>query len=301
MRGRLSLLLCLVACKAQLDGGGTISAGDDSPPPADADDPKQFEDAPPGLGPWGTPVMVPGASGGGSQDDATLSSDTLEMIFGAPAGDGNKHLYYMSRMSPTAPWSMPMLLPFNVVGTDQTEQTPRFTADDRTLYFSSARNGNQDIFVVTRPAAGSMTWSNPQVIAEANSAQVDKWFAPCTGGRYLLISERSGNPDVYEGVLGSQPPQLVMMMSTAESEIGAFISDDCRVAYWSSESTGDMRIYTATRPMANAAWGAPSPVTDFGPFAQGEDQEDPWISVDGRTFVLTNDEAGNKDVYISTR
>lgn len=308
MLGRLLGLAALVGCGAEIEGGSNTpvdaATSDTAMPLDDAGVDAPPTDAAP-LGPWSMPALVPGANGAGNHDDATPTSNTLELVFGMTGSDGNKHLYYMSRPTAAAnTWSTPSLLPFNQLGTGQTEQTPRFSADDTTLYFTSSRNGSQDIFMVTRPAAGSTTWGTPQPLSEVNDPDdVDKWFSPCAGGRYLLISERDGNSDVYEGALGTTPPTRVATFSTAASELGAFITNDCLTAYWASETSGDFRIYRSTRTSVTSAWSQPAMVTDFGPMTAGLDQEDPWLAPDGRTFVLVDDRVtnGDKDVYISTR
>ena len=90
------------------------------------------------LGPWIPALKVPGASTAINEDDGTLSTDGLEMIFAAEdAADLNrKHLYAITRANAqTMTWTAPIRLSVNVTGT--TDQTPRFTADDLTLYFAS--------------------------------------------------------------------------------------------------------------------------------------------------------------------
>src|SRR5262245_52402520 len=93
--GSFGLLLGAAACSAEI-GNGRISdatpvdTGTTADAPIDADN---------GLGPWGTPLKIPGASGALDEDDGTLSPDTLELFFGAqdPADGNRKHLYTMTR------------------------------------------------------------------------------------------------------------------------------------------------------------------------------------------------------------
>lgn len=307
MRGRLCLLLLLVcACKAQL--GDPNNQGDDAPPTDAQDDaPGEVDDAPPDgtqpLGPWSAPAPVLGASTGTPEDDGTLSSTTLELVFSYedPADDDRKHLYYMSRPSPQQPWTTPGRLPFFVP--DTTDQTPRFSADDLTLYFASDRPGTAgalDIWQVSRPSIGG-TWGTPSRVPGVNSGSTDKWWMPCTGDRYLMISSRDGNgEDVYEGVLGQGAPARSAQLSSNSGETGSFLTGDCLTAYFASSRSGDNRIYIATRTSPTAPWTAPAIVTEFMPVA-GDDQEDPWLSSDGRTFMLSSNKNGNKDVYLSTR
>jgi hypothetical protein len=135
MRGGLTL--GLVACCASAAGCGVRLDGADQPfpdgstpngPDAGTVDAPTTPDGPTVLGPWGTPALVAGASGAGGEDDGTLSSSTLEMIFSIadPAANNTKDLFYMSRPSPTGAWTAPVKLPFNVTGVS--DETPRFSA-----------------------------------------------------------------------------------------------------------------------------------------------------------------------------
>lgn len=301
MRGRWrNLLVLLCACKAEI--GGT-------PNPADPDASMnvQLDAAPDAVGtfgPWAAPMKVPGASSAGAnEDDATLSNSKLELVFSLsdPLIDaGRKHLYIMSRSSPTATtWSAPMRLPFNLDGT--ADETPRFSADDRSLYFASGRAGGAgglDIWMVSRPAIG-MAWGTPMLV-NVNSAATDKWCAPCSG-RYMMISQRSPSTseDIYEGAMGAAPTRNVEL-SSAQGETGAFLTADCLTAYFASTRSGTNRIYKATRTSPTGTWNPPTVVDDFLASIGGA-QEDPWISEDGKTFVFSVSINNNKDVYITTR
>lgn len=308
MRSRWRMLLLLLcACKAEIGGNpadpdaiGASDGGTDAAP-----------DAVGTFGPWAAPAMIPGASTpGASEDDGTLSNSKLELVFAladAAIDNGRKHLYWTSRPSVTSmTWSTPVRLAFNLDGTS--DETPRFSADDKTLYFASNRAGTAgglDVWQTTRPTVGVATgWTSPTRVATVNSAQTDKWCLPCSVGRYLMISSRtptSTNDDVYEGTMGGAAPTRVAELSSADAgDTGPFLSSDCRTAYFASTRSGTNRIYTATRPTATGTWGPPALLPDF--MATGLAQEDPWLSEDQRTFVFSaTTTAGNKDLYITTR
>lgn len=303
MRGRwICGLVALWGCKAEIGGNGPaelpidaseVTGTDSSTPPPDA------------LGPWGAPRLVPGANTAIDEDDGTLSHNGLEMVFALEdANDGGrKHLYVVRRDTPTSTtWTAPARLGFFIAGT--TDQTPRFAADDLSLYFASNRDGTTgglDIWVTTRASTTSTTWSTPALVPGVNSGATDKWFMPCAGSRYLLISSRSPSTseDVYEGVLGGGAPTRVAELSSDDGETGAFLTADCLTTYFASTRSGTNAIYTATRASAGATWPAPTAITDF--MALGGAQEDPWLSPDGTTFVLSSNVSGSKDMYISTR
>jgi hypothetical protein len=294
-------LILLAACKAEI--GKTENAGDPDAQEmlVDAGD----IDAP--LGPWSTPMMVPGASTtGAGEDDATLSYSGLELIFAKadPAIDGGrKHLYWMSRPSTSSmQWSAPTRLAFNADGTS--DETPRFSPDDKTLYFGSNRTGTTgglDIWSTTRATVGVATgWSTPALVPGINSTATDKWCMPC-GGRYLLISSRtpSTTEDLWEGTMG-QAPTLSDLSAAAAGDTGSFLVPDCLTAYFASARSGTNRIYKVTRATPTGMWGSPALLPDF--MTTGIAQEDPFLSNDQRTFVFAATTSGtNKDIYITTR
>ena len=300
-----SLLVLLCACKAEI--GGVPSDAATSP-----DDGAELDaevDALVSFGPWAAPTRVPGASSAGaSEDDATLSNSKLELVFALSDPDldnGRKHLYYMQRATATdTTWSMPVRLAFNENGSS--DETPRFSADDKTLYFASGRAGGTgalDIWQVTRPTVGTATgWSAPALVPAINSAQTDKWCIRCSTGGYLMISSRtptSSSEDVYEGASSNGAPTRVAELSSNAGETGTFLAADCKTAYFASTRSGTNRIYKTTRATATGTWSDPILVDDF--LAVGGAQEDPWISEDQRTFVFAVSMNGNKDVYITTR
>jgi len=299
MMGRclLGLALLASACSAKLADlpGETIDDAntgiDSNTSTDDAALPDAFV-----LGAWGAATKVTGASSPAvAEDDPTLSSTALEMVF-AVLGANGKDLYYASRASTTAGWSTPVPLALNL--TTSTEETPRFTADDLTLYFASDRvpaNG-LDIYRITRPTVGG-PWSAPALVAGPNTVANEKWLAPCTGGRYLVIL----GGDIAQGTLGGGAPTVVASLSAAApaSETGTFLTPDCLTTYFASTRSGPNRIYMSTRANVTDPWPAPTLVNDF--IAIGGNQEDPWVSPDQRTFLLASDVSGTKDVYLSVR
>jgi hypothetical protein len=303
MRGAAPTLLAwaslCAACQVQLGSVPGNPDGKPADPDAGGGGPDGAIDAAP-LGAWGRPQAVPGASTGAVEDDGSLSSNALEMVFSVvDAAAGNtKDLYYMSRPSPMGPWTTPVKLPFN---TTTSEETPRFSPDDKTLYFASGRAGgpgNLDIYRVTRNMAGpSGTWGTPALVPGVSTTGVDKWFMPCAADNttYLTIL---GN-DIGEGTLGNAPTVNAVLSSATGTETGTFLSKDCLTVFFASTRSGTNMIYTSTRTAIGAQWSAPTLVTDF--MQIGGAQEDPWMSPDLRTFALVSDSGGTKDVYISTR
>ena len=297
------LLVLLIACDARISsapGDRTVdaAAGDDaaSPLPTDA--------AP--LGPWSAAAAIPQASTTAAEDDVTLSSNALEMFFAIDSANG-KDLYYSSRPSTTAAWTTAAPVPFN--SATASDETPRLSADDLTLYFASGRagKGNLDIYAVKRTAPGNTTWGSAQPVPGVSTTTlVEKWFMPCAANRYIMVQSTANNTtDLVEGTLdgpaAGTAPTPIAELNSPQSETGTFVSQDCLTIYFASNRTTPQQIFTSHRDSLTAPWAAPTPVTDF-PIAGGNgNQEDPWISLDGHTFAFASDAAGTKDIYISTR
>lgn len=289
----LGLVLVLSACKAEIsdganDGGFRSSDGGvtDGTPNVDA------------LGPWGTPMKHPSASGGGlAEDDGSLRNDGLEMVFAiADAADNNlKDLYTTSRASLADAWTPAAKLSFSVTGAS--DETPRFSPDGLTLYFASGRAGgagNLDIYSVSRLSL-TAAWNAPTPVTGPNSTALEKWYTPC-GGKYLVIL----GGDIAEGTVGAAPTVSPMLSDAAANETGPYLTPDCLTTYFTSaRGAPPVKIYMSTRSSMTAAWSTPVVFTEFS--AIGGDQEDPWMSPDQRIFSFVSNVGGTKDQYLVTR
>lgn len=261
------------------------------------------------FGPWSLPAKITVAAiAGRDDDDETLSSNGLEMIFAVINTRGAKNLFYTQRPSATSTdWTTPAKLPFTVDG----DQTPRLSADDLTLYFGATRNntdGTLDIWQAKRDAAGANAWQTPTKLTAVDSAVTEKWYMPCPvkgSADYIMAKDTAGDRTTHlvESMNGSTPAPITPLISDGTSETGTFLSPDCLTIYFAS-TRDPMRtmIYTSHRTAIGAPWASPRPVVDFPVAGAATDnQEDPWMASDLRTFVFVSSAGGDKDVYISTR
>jgi hypothetical protein len=292
------VVLFLAGCGARINAAGDAPSSDDAASAADATtDAADSVDAQP-LGPWSTPAKIGRAATTAAEDDVTLSSDALELIF-AIAGTVGKDLFYTSRPSKTEPWAPVAKLPCDT--DNASEETPRFSADDRALYFASDRadTATLDIYIVRRPERGSSLWGTPvRLDAVSTDKLVEKWFMPCSNDCYVM-AQTAGTvgTDLVEGTLGGGPPTTIAELSSTENDTGPFLTQDCLTIYFASNRSGSPRIYTSHRTTVTEPWPAPTPVLDFPIAGTSDGEEDPWLSPDGRTFAFARD----KDIYVSTR
>lgn len=299
--GIAATALGLWGCGAKLDGAAGVDANpsDDTAPPTDNPPPDS------GLGTFNAPLKIDIAATAAAEDDGTLSSDGLELVWAVvDPNDGNrKKLFYAQRATLADQFANPLPVPFTATGVD--DETPRFSADDRTLFFGSNRTGTLgglDIFSVSHPSAGN-NFGTPAHVDNVSGAGTDKWFMPCgTNGRYLL----SKNNDLAEGLLSDAGgPTTVAELSSTAGETGTFVFPDCKTILFASSRNGMNQIFIATRASETSAWNPPVLITDDAAFAQmiplGGNQQDPWLSGDGKTFVMVSDISGSNDEYVMTR
>jgi hypothetical protein len=297
MGSRIVLALLLACgCKATLENGNV----DGSTNPDGRYDGAPGGDGPTDaiiLGAWGTPAPVLGASDAVLQeDDVSLNSTQTELYFAIPNPNpnGNKDLYLMTRATPQDAWGAKQ--PLTLFNTIAQEESPRLAPNDLTLYFG--RGG--DIYTSTRTAVGQ-PWSTPAILPGISTAVYEKWLAVCNNG-YFMVSRANGanGQDLYQGQIGVDNGTLITELSSTSSEISSFLTTDCLTTYFASNRSGTTQLYTATRASVTTAWSAPQMVNSLG---TSTDNEDPWMSVDQRTFVFATVRAPGttKDLYISTR
>jgi len=246
------------------------------------------------------PQSITPASTAAAEDDCTVSSTGLELYWAVAGTGGQKTLFTASRAPGSAMFGTAIQLPISGADSDE---TPRLSDDDLTLYFASDRAGGKgglDVWTSTRMAVGQ-PWKTPTPLTEVNTTAGEKWFMPCGTNHYMIVvntGATNGN-DLFEGDLGGGAPAPATPLNSTSSETGTFLTKDCKTIFFASTRSGKSLLYTAHRDDMADPWPSPSPVTDFD--MGGDQQQDPWISVDQRTFVFASDKSGNYDIYMSTR
>jgi hypothetical protein len=299
-------LAVLSACGTKLADSGDARADDAATDDAGIDG-MPLPDAPGTFAPWGTPEKIDSAATAAiNEDDGTLSSNGLELIFGRQAMDNTKHLFVTKRATANDAFGTATLIAqIDDATAGVSNETPRLADNDLTLYFASSRAGTLgllDIYKATRTALGQ-PWSTPVAFGTAangpNSTLNEKTYTPC-GTTYLVVR---GN-DIFEGTIGQPPVAATNLNDAATAETGPFLAESCTRVYFASPRDGvSMKLYTATRATMNDPWGTPVIYNEF--LTVPGNHEDPWISTDGHTFVFAAKAdataATTKDEYIVTR
>ena len=250
---------------------------------------------------WSTPVKISELDTSADEEDASLTSAQTEITFGR-SDDGNRSdLFFATRSDRAATWTVIGIVPFDDPSADN--GSPRYSADDLTLYFNSDRDGGMgmsDVYVVTRTAVGA-AWGEPAPLAEVNSANVDKWFTPCANDRYMMIHDATDDDDIYENVLDSEAPQPIPELNTSSIETSIEVSPDCLTAYFASARGASEDLYTAHRDSVGATWSTPERIDELSD--PTVDEEDPWVSADGHTIVFARADpvTGLHDLWTASR
>jgi hypothetical protein len=235
------------------------------------------------------------------QEDCTVSSHQTELYFRKAGAAGDNDLFWMTRATSSDPWTQPAVAVPNVNTTPASEESPRLSIDDLTLYFG--RGG--DIYMAQR-AATTDPWGTPTAVTEVNTTAYEKWMAT-SQGNYFIVSRSvsrgtTSDQDLFVGKLdGTDPGTLAAELSLPTyNEISSYLSPDCLTVLFASNRSGKTEIYTATRPDPTSPFG---PVTVYDYWGTASDNEDAWMSADQRTIVFASIRNGDtqKAVYYSTR
>lgn len=170
MRGLAVVSIALIGCQARLGGDLGDDVTDDAPlfgldaPPPDVP-----------LGPFGAPQKIAvAADATAREDDGSLSHSGLELVFAVvDPNDGNqKDLFYAARPDLQSAFGTATKLPFSATGTS--EETPRFSDDDLTLFFAkTVGTGNLDVASPAprraRRRGGRRAWSRASTAQASTS------------------------------------------------------------------------------------------------------------------------------------
>lgn len=148
---------------------------------------------------WSTPEKLPApVNDNGTWDTGgpDISFDGLTLYFssGRPGtlGGGYTDIWMTTRASQDAPWGEPVNLG-TAVNSSVADYTPRISRDELSLYFTSGRTGQYDIYVTTRTTKDDPWGPARRLEAPLNSSAFDGY--PTLSSNQLTLffsSERSG-------------------------------------------------------------------------------------------------------------
>ncbi len=293
---RVLWLIALGACEARL-GGNAI---ENTLPDAAGDGIIDAEaDAKVPLGPWGAPMPVPITAV--NDDDPSLTGDQLELYFNR-ADD----IFVTRRAAITDPWGPLAIVPELSIA-DVTDTTPEITYDGLTMFLASNRppvDGALDLHVATR-ASRADKFGTPTKLTELSGGNREAASASGDGLVIVFESNRNGSNDTFiaerpnKAVAFGTPVAVAAVNTGTTSDGNPMLSADGLELYLNSDRSGNNELYVATRASTADDFGAPVLIDELNdPAAQ---DQDPWISPDGRTLYFVSDRLGTTQLFISTR
>ena len=237
-------------------------------------------------------------------DDVSMTGDMLEIYFNS-SRSGSSKLYRATRARVTDAWSPPQ--PVDELNTADINN-PRVSSDGLALLFASGRAPNAgaaDIWIATRPDRTS-PWSARHLdelatatgdyepfLARQDALEIFFVHNLVVGGdSFLYVATRPTPADPF-----ANATELVELNGPGYDG-GPWVDSTGKRILFHSHRASSEDIYYATRDGIGAAWTAPVLMPDINSAAN---DDDPWMSPDGRTIVFSSDRAGDFNLYISTR
>jgi hypothetical protein len=272
-----------VAGTCRADGDPTLDAEVGSDAAIDAPDAATDP-----LGMWSAPVLIPGVNSNANETDPSITADRLTIAFASnrPGGLGSDDIYLGTRASTAAPFTVAAITAIN---SPMRDRSPEISPDGNTIYFTSNRGGDYDVYASVRSGG---VWSAPQPVAVLSSAANEGDVAISPDGLTALV-ERS--EDLYLATrpsLGAAfaPPVLVPVLDVTGDVASPSLTDDAASVYLHGGGTRD--LYVAYRQ--GNTFTVPVRIPEL---TTGDRDAAPFISPDGKHLVFERD----GDLYETSR
>lgn len=239
----------------------------------------------------------------GGKPDAAVDFD------GPPADSPTGSDGTAARCDPNKPFGTPVAVP--ELNSPKGEGAMSVSADERTIYFTSDRNGGvgmSDVYLSTR-ASATATWSTPTLLAGVNTAGLEQrptlptdeltvYFetsaASAPGSWQLAAATRTSTSVPF----GAWVP--VAQLNSTANDTAPFVLPDHSAIYFLSDRGAGHELYRAARTGGN--WAPPVLVT--GTNLNDTSVDYPAITSDELTLYFSSTRAGgagNRDFWVATR
>jgi hypothetical protein len=205
------------------------------------------------LDPWGTPTVITELSGAFVDTSPELAADGLTVWFASerdgPAGGSD--IWVSTRPDRASAWATPTReLALSTAGYDT---DPSLSDDGLTMTLTSDGSGDVlgDILISKRSSLGA-AWSAPVSLADVNTTDLESAGSIRDAGRVMFFARQAGEFDIYTSTRASTtaPFGAAVVLDNINSpqiDFDAWVSQDLRTLYFTSERTGTMEIYEAKR------------------------------------------------------
>jgi WD40-like Beta Propeller Repeat len=203
--------------------------------------------------PFGTAELVPGINSDSNDNDPTVSSDGLTLVFHS-GRNGTNDVWWAKRANVAADFGAATLAPG--ISTNAYEGQGFFHVATSELWFVSNGAGTFDIF---RAKLENGTFGVATSVAEVSSPQDD--FLPFLSQDGLTIYFSStrdggkGGQDLYlatrtdpNGAFG-KPTAISELNTDVSEQAGSLSPDGCRIYFSRQGGAGGQQIFVAERPL----------------------------------------------------
>jgi hypothetical protein len=194
-----------------------------------------------------------------SENRPIVSADGLTLYLEFVDASG-VDIHYSTRSDPSAPFSAQQMSLAVVNTTTDAEFNPWISDDHKTMYFTSDRDGYNDIFMTTRTST-TTDFTMPVAVTELNSGGGDYMGALSADGLEIFFGSSRDtnvtNDDIFHatratpsGPFGT-PAKLTELSDATTDEYPTWLSADrCQLMFTSNRSggSGGYNLWITTRP-----------------------------------------------------
>lgn len=254
------------------------------------------------LKPFQTPVRVAGLNPAQAFMRPKLSADELTIYFTMRVNDVAK-LARATRASRTDAFGA--VTRISEVESSKSDRDPSASADHLTLFFSSTRTGDENLFVATR-ATPTSPWGQPTLVPAVNT-KVDERDPCVRASEVWFSSPRAGSWEIYEapftGLSGVGSPRLVTdLVSLSGARYQPMVTEDGLAIVFVSERAGgegDRDPWIARRTAPALPFSVPVPIVEVNSAA---DENGVWLSADGCRLYFSSDRGSDHDsLFVAER
>lgn len=244
--------------------------------------------------PFGAPRLVPGLDTSDFFATPRLSPDELSIYFTTLAprdGALQADLVRAVRTSRDAPFGPATLLA--ALNTPQQDNDPMIASDHRSLWFSSSRSGNNELYVARRASTGEEFGAHELVPGLAGPSQdMHPYYRPAGPELWFTSDRGDSGTDIYVAALrdGSfGPATLVSELSTPAVDVQPQVTEDGLGVLLASNrdgGSGGFDLWIASRTSTTEKFRAPTALAGIN---TRDDEYAGWISPDGcRVYFSSN-------------
>lgn len=205
---------------------------------------------------WGAPSLLSEVSSPSLERSPAIASDglTLWVASDRPGGQGGLDIWVSTRRTRTANWGAPELVPALNSAGDEIPRPPGQGGLVMPLAYRASSKSSYQIEVAARSSVDG-PWTPPALLAEVDTANIDVDGFLSEDGLVLHFSSdrvHKDDQDLFVARRASVSLPFaafapIVGLNTSHTDRDPWISKDGSEIYFSSDRSGALKIYRATR------------------------------------------------------